>query len=326
MKAVLCTAYGPPEVLQLRELSRPEPKPHEILIKVRATSVTMADFRLRSFTVPSAAWLPARLVLGIRKPRKPILGTELAGDVVAVGSAVTKYRPGDQVFAATLDRFGAYAQYCCLPENHPIALKPQNLSYEEAAVVPVGARTALYFLKRVGLQAGQRILIYGASGSVGTYAVQMARYFGAEVTAVCSAANMEWVRALGAKEVIDYTAPDFRQRLTSYDVVFEAVDKLSFAISESVLAPRGTYVNITNPFPAWPQLRAKLFSHKKIMMAENIIDDLAPMDTLREWLEAGIIRPVIDRQYELDEIVAAHRYVDQGHKKGNVAIRLLHED
>ena len=323
MKAVICTAYGPPEVLQLREVEKPVPKDHEVLVKVHATTVTAADFRVRSFTIPPSFWLPARLILGLRKPRKSILGIELAGVVVSVGKGVKRFKTGDSIFASTLEEFGAYAQYICLPEVGPIALKPATISWEEAAAIPVGARTALHYLKKARVEPGHKVLVYGASGSVGTYAVQLAKYFGAEVTAVCSTTNLELAKSLGADKVIDYTDGDFTKRLKTYDVVFLAVDKCPFEVCNKVLHKEGVYLNVTAPLKSPEMLWTSLTSNKKIYVGENPPRSAEDLEFLKGLVETGIIKPVIDRSYTLEEIVEAHRYVDKGHKKGNVAIRVI---
>ncbi len=320
MKAVLCTKYGPPEVLQLRDIPRPVPLPDEVLIKIRATSVTAADFRVRSFTIPPSFWLPARLMLGIRKPRRPVLGVELAGEVEDVGKAVKRFKPGDQVFAATLMRMGAYAAYCCLPETGPIAIKPKNISWEEAAVLPVGGRTALHYLRKAAIRNGQKVLVYGASGSVGTYTVQLAKYFGAEVTGVCSSSNIAMVKSLGADKVIDYTQPDFTGRLEEYDVIFLAVDKCPFSICNKALKKEGVYLNVTAPLKSLQMIWVSLFSKKKITVGENSRETAEDLYFLIKLVEHGILKPMIDSVYPLEQIVEAHRYVDLGHKKGNVAI------
>lgn len=320
MKAVVYQKYGSPDVLQLKEVPKPEPRENELLIKVRATTVTAADVRTRSFTIPAAVWLPARLILGITKPRKKILGAELAGEVEAVGSHVSRFKVGDAVFAATLPNFGAYAEYACLSEEVAIAKKPTNLSYEEAAALPIGARAALHYLQKAAVQPGQTVLVYGASGSVGSYAVQLAKHFGATVTGVCSTANVDMVKALGADKVVDYTVEDFSATTDRYDVIFEAVDKSSFAACRKRLKEGGIYVNVVLPTPTPQTMWASLTRGPKIMLGDSIPETAEYLVTLKELAEAGAIKPVIDRRYRLDEIVEAHRYVDTGRKKGNVVI------
>jgi NADPH:quinone reductase-like Zn-dependent oxidoreductase len=300
MKAIVASKYGDPEVLQLEEIEKPTPKDNEILIKVHATTVSAADFRMRSFTVPAPLWIPARIALGITKPRQPIFGSELAGVVEAIGKNVTHFKVGDQVFASTLtERFGAYAEYKCLPEQAMVAIKPTNITYEEAAALPIGATTALRLLRKGNIQRGQKVLIYGASGSVGTYAVQLAKYFGADVTGVCSTSNIEMVKSLGADHVIDYTKADFSSLEERYDVIFDTLAKFPKSQYSKVLKPNGTYVSM-----------AKL-STKESM--DNLI-------SIKELIEKGEIIAFIDRCYPLEDMVEAHRYVDTGHKKGNVII------
>jgi NADPH:quinone reductase-like Zn-dependent oxidoreductase len=306
MKAIVATQYGGPEVLQLKEIEKPAPKDNEILIKVHATTVTAADFRMRSFTVPPLLWLPARIALGITKPKQPIFGCELAGEVESIGENVTRFQIGDQVFASTLEHdFGAYAEYQCLPEQGMVAIKPANLTYREAAALPIGATTALRLLRKGKLQRGQKVLIYGASGSVGTYAIQLAKYFGAEVTGVCSTANLDMVKTLGADHVIDYTKEDFLAREEPYDVIFDTVAKFPKSQHAKLLAPNGTYITIAR------------LSTKENM--ENLV-------FIKDLIEAGKIKAVIDRCYPLEAMVEAHRYVDAGHKKGNVVITVEHHD
>jgi NADPH:quinone reductase-like Zn-dependent oxidoreductase len=268
MKAIIATKYGPPEVLELREVAKPTPKTNKVLVKVHATTVTSGDIRVRSFTVPRSFWLPARLTLGLTKPRKAIPGMVIAGDVEAVGSTVTRFKPGDQVYAYDLTRLSAYAEYACIPEDSALALKPTTVTYEEAAAIPFGAVTALHFLKKGDIRRGQRVLIYGASGSVGTAAVQIAKYFGAEVTAVCSTANIELVKSLGADRVIDYTTEDFAQRSEIYDIIFDTVGKSLLADCLRSLAHNGTYLQ-TVAGPA--QLIQMRWAHtpKKPHLSEN---------------------------------------------------------
>jgi NADPH:quinone reductase-like Zn-dependent oxidoreductase len=306
MKAIVASQYGGPEVLQLKEVEKPTFKGSEILIKIHATTVTAGDFRMRSFTVPPLLWLPARIALGITKPKHPIYGMELAGEVEAVGKDVTRFKAGDQVFASTLtEKFGAYAQYKSFPEQGMVAIKPANMTYAEATAVPIGATTALRLLRKGNIQRGQKVLVYGASGSVGTYAIQLARYFGAEVTGVCSTANLAMVKSLGADRVIDYTKEDFLSDEERYDVIFDAVAKFPRSNISQVLTPNGTFVTM-----------ARLDSKESM---ENLI-------FIRELIEAGEIKAVIDRCYPLEQMVEAHQYVDSGRKRGNVVITVEHRD
>jgi NADPH:quinone reductase-like Zn-dependent oxidoreductase len=300
MKAIVATQYGGPEVLQLKEIEKPTPKDNEVLVKVHATTVTAADFRMRSFTVPAAVWIPARLALGITKPRQPIFGSELAGEVEAVGKDVTRFKVGDQVFASTLtENFGGYAEYKCLPEKAMVAVKPTDITYEEAAALPIGATTALRLLRKGNIQRGQKVMIYGASGSVGTYAIQLAKYFGAEVTGVCSTSNLDMVKSLGADHVIDYTKEDFSSKAERYDVIFDTVAKFPKAQYSKVLTSNGSFVSM-----------AKLDTKENM---DNLI-------FIKDLIEKGEVKAVIDRCYPLEQMVEAHRYVDAGHKRGNVVI------
>lgn len=306
MKAVICTKYGPPEVLQIQEIEKPVPKDNEILVKVYATTVHRGDVRIRSFDVPWAGWLVAKLILGFKGPRGKILGMELSGEVEAVGKNVTGFKLGDQVFGAPKGwAGGAYAQYRCIPENGLLAIKPANVSYEEAAALTNGSLVALSMIRKLDIQKGQKVLVYGASGSVGTFMLQLAKYYGAEVTGVCSTGNLELIQSLGADHVIDYTQGDFTESGDRYDIVIDAVGKLSSAERKKLLKVGGAFSDV----------------HKASIKLR--VEDLF---FVRDLVKEGKLKSVIGKSYPLEEIVEAHRYVDTGHKVGNVGITVSHDE
>ncbi len=309
MRAVMCDSYGPPEVLRLAEVDKPVPKDDEVLIKVHATTVHVGDTKIRALRPGMGPVLDPlmktfmRFAVGFTHPRHGILGMELSGVVEDTGRNVTRFAKGDEVFCSTGMHLGGYADYACMPEDI-VVKKPANMSHEEAATVANGATTAVHVLDKAHIEPGQKVLVYGASGSVGTFAVQIARNLGAEVTGVCSGANLELVRSLGATKVIDYTTTDFTQSGETYDVVFDAVGKLSHAKVKHALTKNGKYLNVLTD------------------SGTNMTVSAAALERVKDAIESGALRTVIDRTYPLEQIVEAHRYVDTGHKKGNVVVTL----
>lgn len=324
MKAIVCTQYGPPEVLQLQEVEKPTPKDHEVLIRIHATVVTAGDCTVSLRGQPFFSRLvTGRFVTGLRTPRTTIFGFELAGEIEAVGKKVQRYKEGDQVFGGTTLRLGAHAEYICLPEDGPIAIKPTNMTYEEAAAIVEGALTALPCLRDiVNLQSGQKVLIIGASGSIGTAAVQLSKHFGGEVTGVCSTVNLELVKSLGADRVIDYTQEDFTRSGQTYDVILAIVGHCTFSSCRDLLKPGGVYLTDKPSLGVIPHIlklnrKRAILAFTGVRPASAKCRDLA---FIRELIEAGKLTAVIDCCYPLEQIVDAYRYVEKGHKKGNVVI------
>ena len=331
MKAIVFQEYGSPDVLELKEVAKPIPRDNEMLIRIDAAVVAATDSEARSFTYPPLLWLLARTMMGITKPKKTILGMELAGEIESVGKDVKLFKEGDQVFGTAGTGLGAHAEYICLPEGAALAIKPANMTYEEAAAAFV-ALTGLYFLRdKANIQSGQEVLIYGASGAVGSAAVQLAKYYGAEVTGVCSTTNLELVKSLGADKVIDYTKEDFAESGETYDIVFDAVGKSSLSRGKRALKKKGRYLTVTLTLAIVLQvLWTSIAGSKKVMLAfaglRSSSEQTKDLVFLRELIEAGKIKSVIDRRYPLEETAEAHRYVDKGHKKGNVVITVEHSN
>ena len=328
MKAVVYTEYGPPDVLQLKEIEAPAPKDNEILIRVYATSVNIGDIWARNFkaitpsrfTMPFPLWLPSRMYFGFTKPKINILGSEFAGKVEAAGKDVKRFKKGDPVFGYRGQRMGANAEYLCMPEKGLVAIKPANMTYEEAATVPYGALTALSLLRKVNMQRGQKVLINGASGGIGSAAVQLAKYFGAEVTGVCGTPRLEFVKALGADKVIDYTREDFTKNGETYDLVFDILGKSSFSSCKNSLNRNGIYLLASFKMKQlFQMLWTSRTDGKKVLCA---LSSEHPEDLvfIKDLVESGKIKSIIDRCYPLEQIAEAHRYVEKGYKTGSVII------
>jgi NADPH:quinone reductase-like Zn-dependent oxidoreductase len=324
MKAVLCTKYGPPEVLQLKEIEKPTPRNNEVLIKIYATTATSPDGLMRS-----GKSLLGRMIMGFKKPRHKyrIPGLELAGKVEAVGKDVKRFREGDQVYGFTGFSPGAYAEYKCMSESGSLAIKPSNMTYEETAAIVDGGTTALFFLKdKAHIKSGEKVLINGASGSMGTAAVQLAKYFGAEVTGVCSTANVELVKSLGADKVIDYTKEDFTKNGETYDIIFDVVSKSSFSLCKTSLKQNGRYiVTIQGLAPVVQTLWTKVAGNKRVIFSWSI-NKAEALVFLRKLIEAEKFKAVIDRCYPLEQVAEAHQFIEKGHKKGSVVITVSHDD
>lgn len=329
MKAVVWTRYGPPDVLQLREVPKPVPKDDEVLIRIHATTVTAGDCEMRSLRLPIALRLPVRVYNGIGKPsRITILGQELAGEIESAGKDVSSFKEGDQVFATTGFGFGAYAEYTCLPEDpedRVLATKPANTSYQEAAAVPVGGLEALYFLRKGNIRSGQRVLVNGAGGSIGTFAVQLAKHFGAEVTAVDSTGKLDVLRSIGADRVIDYTREDFTKTGDTYDVIFDVVGKSPFSRSVRCLKENGHYVLANSGLSQRVRGRWTSMTSSRTVISGTSTQKAEDLIFLRDLIEDGKLKAVIDRSYPLEQTAEAHRYVETGQKKGNVVISVEHD-
>jgi len=330
MRAIIYTKYGPPEVLQLKEIAKPTPKDNEVLIRVYAAPVSFGDIMARDFkkisphkfTMPLPLWLPTRMFFGFTKPRIRILGSEFAGKIEAVGKNVKLFKEGDQVFGYRGQRFGAYAEYLCMPENGMVVIKPANMTYEEASTVPYGAIMASSILRKVNIQKGQKILINGASGGIGSMALQLAKYFGAEVTGVCGTPRLEFVKSLGADKVIDYTKEDFTENGETYDLIFDILGKSSLSRCKNSLNQNGCYLLASFKMKQlFQMLWTSITGNRKVIcaMASEKVEDLI---FIKELIETGKIKSIIDKRFPLEQTAEAHRYVEEGQKKGNVVITM----
>ncbi len=334
MKAIVYTEYGPPDVLHLEDVEKPAPKDNEVLIRVYATSVNFGDLLARNFkeispgkfSMPLLFWFFAKMYFGFTKPKITILGSEFAGEIESAGKEVLLFKKGDQVFGYLGQNMGAYAEYLCMPENGCIAIKPANMTYEEAAVVPYGAIMALNLLRRMNIQPGQKVLVNGASGGIGSAAVQLAKYFGAEVTGVCGTPRLEFVKSLGADKVIDYTQEDFTQSGETYDLIFDILGKSSFSRCKGSLKQNGRYLLASFKMKQLFQMLWTLMIGSKKVICALAIDKKEDLISIKELIEAGKIISVIDRRYPLEQTAEAHRYIEKGHKKGNVVITVGHNN
>ena len=327
MKAAVYQRYGGPDVVEIKEVENPVIRDHEVLIKIHATTVSSGDWRLRSLDMPSGLGMLARALLGFFRPRRPILGSELAGDIEAVGKAVTKFKIGDAVFAFPGSGLGCHAEYRAMPESGAIARKPASLSYEEAAALSFGGTTALDFLKNKGrIQRGEKILVIGASGTVGSAAVQIAKYFGATVTGVCSTANLALVTSIGADKVIDYTKEDLTKNGERYDIILIAAGTMSFSHCKDLLRKNGRLLMVLAGLPEFALMPWTALTSSKKVFAGPAAESVRDFLFIKELAEAGAFKPVIDRHYPLERIAEAHAYVDAGHKKGSVVITVGHDD
>ena len=323
MKAIVCTKYGPPEVLQLQEVEKPVQKDDEVLIRIYGTTVTAGDTELRGLKFHFFMRLLMRFGLGFRRPRKKILGQELAGQIESVGKDVTRFKIGDQIFASTAFRFGTYAEYVCLPSTYVMEKKPTNMSYEEAAAVITGGFNALHFLREGNIQSGQKVLIRGASGTIGTFGIQLAKYYGAEVTGIGNPNSLEMMKSLGADKVIDYTKEDFTKSDETYDVIFDVIGKSSFSYLVRSLKENGIYL-LANTGAR--KVRKLMTSGQKVITGKKLIYKNEDLNFLKELIEAGKLKSAIDRRYPLEQIPEAHRYVEKGQKTGNVVITVDHNN
>jgi NADPH:quinone reductase-like Zn-dependent oxidoreductase len=328
MKAIVYREYGSPDILRLQEITKPAPKDNEVLIRVNATSVNYGDLvarnfkeiSAREFTMPFIMWLLAKISFGLSKPNITVLGSEFSGEIEETGKNVKNFKPGDQVFGYLGQSMGAYAEYFCIPENGVVAIKPANMTYEEAAVVPYGAIMALSLLRKANLQPGQKVLINGASGGIGSAAVQIARHLGAEVTGVCGTPRLNFVKSLGAAKVIDYTKEDFTQNGETYDLIFDILGKSSFSRCQNSLKQNGRYLLASFKMKQLLQMLWTSISGSKRVICAIAPGSVEDLNSVKELIEAGKIKAVIDRCYPMEQAGEAHRYVEEGHKKGNVAI------